>query len=159
MWAVSWINGELVECEWSEETQRRLVRLSLHTLRDRYKSTGWRLAEVEAAYAELVDGNLFVFVGPSVMCLSECRPWFSAERVLTEEFVDDGIPLETVVAVMRAAAQVVDVNRFTVGTRAAANQRHAGLAQHYQRTGLAVSTVELMGVIHEQKDSQDRSQV
>lgn len=159
MWAVSWIGGELVECHWSPETQRRLIRLSLFDLRQKYEPTGWKLASVAEAYDELIVGNLFVFVGQNVMCLSESKPWFSAERILTEEFVDEGIPLDTVVAIMKKAAAIVDVNRFTVGTRAAANQRHAGLARHYQRTGLAVSTVELMGVINEQENPEDRSQV
>lgn len=160
MWAVSWKNGEMGECEWSAETQRRLLRLSLLHLKEEYEKTGWRVAEVEDAMEELIPGNLFVFVGANIICLSESRPWFSAERVLTEEFVDPNIGLETVVEICKYAAEVVDVRRFTVGTRAAANQRHAGLAKLYQKQGLSVSTVELVGVVHgQQEDSEDTSQV
>jgi hypothetical protein len=155
MWSVSWKGGAMVECEWSAETQRRLLRLSLLYLKTEYEKTGWRVAEVDDAMEELIPGNLFVFVGPHIVCLSECRPWFSAERVLTEEFVDPNIGLDTVVDICRHAANVVDVRRFTVGTRAAANQRHAGLAKLYQKQGLSVSTVELVGVIHGQQENQE----
>jgi len=148
MWSVSWKNGQLGECEFDAQTQRELLRASLYTLKAEYEKTGWKVAKVADAMDDLIPGNLFVFVGPAIICLSEGRPWFSAERVLTEEFVDPGIGLETVIEVMRAAANIVDVNRFTVGTRAAANQRHAGLAKLYQKQGLTVSTVELVGVIH-----------
>lgn len=160
MWSASWKDGKFTECEWSPETQRRLLRLSLWALREAYGKTGWKLATVNEAMEEVIPGSLFVFVGNKIICLSECKPWFSTERVLTEEFVDEGIGIDTTVAVMRAACGVVAVERFTVGTRAAANQRHAGLAKHYQGTGLTVSTVELMGVIqHEQENQEAGSQV
>ena len=148
MWSVSWKDGQLGECEFDAPTQRALLRASMHALKAEYEKTGWKVASATAAMTELIPGNLFVFVGPNIICLSEGRPWFSAERVLTEEFVDPGIGLETVIEIMKAAADIVDVKRFTVGTRAAANQRHAGLAKLYQKQGLTVSTVELVGVIH-----------
>lgn len=148
MWSVSWIDGKLVECEFDAIAQRELLGLSLQALRTEYVKTGWEVATVSDAMDDLISGNLFVFVGTQIICLSEGRPWFSAERVLTEEFVDPGIGLETVIEIMKAAADIVDVKRFTVGTRAAANQRHAGLAKLYQKQGLTVSTVELVGVIH-----------
>lgn len=154
MQAVSWKSGQLMACEYSEATQLSLLLCSLYALRDGYASTGWKLVEPEEAAAELMDDNLFVFVGDKLMCLSESRPWFSAENVITEEFVDEGIPLDTVVDVLKAVCERAGCNRFTVGTRAAANQRHAGLAKLYQRQGLSVSTVELVGELHgKQKDS------
>lgn len=144
--SLSWENGQLVPCKFSERGQLKLLLCSLYDLRDGYAPTGWKLAEPETAAAELIDDGLFVFVADKIICLSEARPWFSSEHVITEEFVDQGIPLDTVVQVMRAVCALVGCQRFTVGTRAAANQRHAGLAKLYQQHGLAVSTVELMGV-------------
>ena len=159
MWSVSWDGEKMIECQLLPRTQRSLLLLSLYTLRDRYAGEGWALETPETAAEELTPGNLFVFVGDKLMCLSQSKPWFSAEYVITEEFVDEGIPLETVKAVCEAACRDIGIRRYTVGTRAAPNQRHAGLASLYQREGLTVSTVELMGVIHEQKDSQDRGEV
>lgn len=153
MWSVSYINGELVPCEWNPDTQRLIVLATLSELKEGYAVTGWPTALVKDAMESLIEGNLFVFVGDKVMCLSQCRPWFSAEDILTEEFVGNGIGLETVTRVMRVAASVMGVSRFVVGTRAAANQRQAGLARLYQREGLTVSTIELMGTTHEQENS------
>lgn len=159
MIAKSWVNGELVECRFSERAQRKLLLCSLYHLRDSYKDTGWALAEPEEAAAELSDGALFVFVGDKLMCISDVKPWFAAEHIIAEEFVDPGIPLETVKAVCEYVCKLLGFKRYTVGTRAAANQRHAGLAKKYQQHGLSVSTVELMGVVHEQEDPQTGSQV
>lgn len=159
MIAKSWINGELVECQFSQATQKRLLLCSLYALRDTYQGSGWALAEPEDAAADLTDGGLFVFVGDKLMCLSDVKPWFATEHIITEEFVDQGIPLETVKAVCEYVCRLLGFKRYTVGTRAAANGRHAGLAKKYQQTGLSVSTVELMGVINEQEGSQAGSQV
>lgn len=149
MWAVSWINGKLEECEWKPHQQRILVLAEMEHLREAYQiQTGWECADAAEALAEFEDSSLFVFIGHKVMVLSETRPWFSKERVLTEEFIGQGIDIETAVAVMQETCRTVDIKRFTVGTRAAANGRHAGLAKLYQREGLTVSTVELMGEIH-----------
>lgn len=159
MWSVSWDGEKLIECQLLPRTQRSLLLLSLYTLRDRYAGEGWALETPETAAEELTPGNLFVFVDDKLMCLSQSKPWFSAEYVITEEFVDEGILLETVKAVCEAACREIGIRRYTVGTRAAPNQRHAGLASLYQREGLTVSTVELMGVIHEQENPQDRGEV
>lgn len=149
MWAVSWIGGKLEECEWKPHQQRILVLAELEHLRETYEATtGWACVTAEEALEEIEGGSLFVFVGHRVMVLSESKPWFSAERVLVEEFIGAGIDTETAVAVMRETCRTVDIKRFTVGTRAVANGRHAGLAKLYQREGLTVSTVELMGEEH-----------
>lgn len=149
MWSMSWVGGKLTECQFLPRAQKSLLLASLYALRDRYASEGWALETPENAAQELLDGNIFIFVGDKLMCLSQAKPWFSTEFVLTEEFVDEGISLETVKAVCEYACREIGIKRYTVGTRAAANQRHAGLARLYQREGLTVSTVELMGVIHE----------
>lgn len=148
MWSVSFVNGELVPCKWSAHQQEILILAELEDLKTGYEAaTGWACVSAQEAFDSLRQGNLFVFVDHRPMCLSEAQPWFSAERVLTEEFVGQGIDTDTAVAVMLAVAAVVDVKRFVLGTRAAANGRHAGLANKYQRSGLFVSTVELMGVV------------
>lgn len=159
MIAKSWINGELVECPFSIRAQKQLLLISLYALRESYADTGWDIRSPQEAAEELMDGGLFVFVGSQLMCLSDVRPWFSNEHVITEEFVDPGIPLETVKAVMEYVCRLMGFKRYMVGTRAAANQRHAGLAKKYQQEGLSVSTVELMGVVHEQEDQEDVGQV
>lgn len=159
MWAYSWTGKELVECEWSPKAQHSLLMASLYALHDKYKGEGWVLETPEEAAKELVQGNLFVFIGHRLICLSQTKPWFSKEHIVVEEFVDEGIQLETVKAVCEFACRTIGLRRYTVGTRAATNQRHAGLARLYQREGLTVSTVELMGVIHEQEDSQGSGQV
>ena len=159
MWSYSWTGEKLVQCLFTTRAQKSLLLASLYVLRDKYKDEGWDLETPENAAHELEQGNLFVFVGDKLMCLSQVKPWFSKEHIITEEFVDEGIPLATVKAVCEFAGREIGVKRYTVGTRAATNQRHAGLASLYQREGLTVSTVELMGVIHEQKDSQGSGQV
>lgn len=151
MVAVSYVNGELVPCEFNHDTQRLIIAVALSELKAGYAQTGWSTASVEEAM-DALDGNLFVFVGCRVMCLSQCRPWFSAEDVLTEEFVGPGIGMQTATQVMRLAAKTMNVRRFVVGTRAAAKQRQAGLARLYQREGLSVSTIELMGETDEQEN-------
>ena len=148
MWAVSWVNGEFVPCIFTERAQRSLVLLELFKLHEGYKDTGWKLVEPEEALEALTPCNLFVFVGSAPMCISASTPWFSAEMVLAEEFVGAGIDTDTAADILRAACEMQGVRRFVVGTRAAANQRHAGLAKLYQKSGLSVSTIELMGVIH-----------
>lgn len=161
MKSLSWESGQLSACTLSEAVQRKLLLCSMYSLRVEYAPTGWQMVTPEEAADALGndDDNLFVFVGYNMVCLTQCRPWFSAEDVITEEFVDQDIPLETVVEIMQAVARLAGCRRFSVGTRAAANQRHAGLARLYQRQGLAVSTVELMGVVHEQEDHQEDRQV
>lgn len=149
----SWVNGTLVECEFSERAQRHLLLCSLYALRDTYLATGWQMKtpeEAAEALTESEDDSFFVFVGDKLVCLSAAQPWFSKEYVLTEEFVDPGVPPETVKAIMLEVCRLVDIDRFEVGTRAVANQRHAGLSRLYQQQGLAVSTVTLMGVVNGQ---------
>lgn len=150
MWAVSWVNGELMPCEWKPHQQEILIKSEMERLRDVYVQTGWDVASVDEAYNELIEAggmNLFVFVGPNVMCLCEDRPWFSRERVLYEEFIGMGIGLATVVEVMREVCKTVDIKRYATGTRAAVNQRHAGLAKLYSKEGLTISAIELMGEV------------
>ena len=162
MWAVSWENGELVPCTKDVETQLAIIEIELSRLQHAYGVTGWPTVPVEQALHSLTtqSGALFVFVNDSVMCLCEDRPWFSAERVLYEEFIGIGIGLETVVDVMIAVCAVSDIKRYVAGTRAAANQRHAGLAKLYSKEGLTISAIELMGVVSNgQKDSQGSGQV
>lgn len=144
----SWENNSLTECVWSESTARRLVRISLSTLRERYEVTGWDLLRPDDALANLDElGTTVVFVGDLCVAMNIDQPWFSKEPVLYEEFVDDGVPLGTVVSILEHAAKVVGIKRILVGTRAAPNQRHAGLAKLYTQEGMAVSTVELMKVV------------
>lgn len=143
----SWDNG-LVPCEWSDSTARKLVRISLSALAQAYASTGWELESEDDALAALEEnGTAFVFVGSSIVAVNLDTPWFSKESVIYEEFVDEGIPLATVIAVLEAAARKIGVRRILVGTRAAPNQRHAGLAKLYTQEGMTVSTVELMKVL------------
>jgi hypothetical protein len=148
MWAASWVNGEFVPCIFTERAQRSLVLLELFKLHEGYKATGWKLVEPQEALEALIPCNLFVFVGSIPMCISANKPWFSAELVLAEEFVGGGIDTDTAADILRAACEMQGANRFVVGTRAAANMRHAGLAKLYQKSGLSVSTIELMGVVH-----------
>lgn len=162
MWAVSWKDGKLVECEWSPHQQEILIKGEMAYLKDAYEQTGWLTEDVDTAYANLTESsgmNLFVFVGPAVMCLCEDKAWFSKERVLYEEFIGQGIGLSTVVDIMIEVCKVVDIGRYVAGTRAAANQRHAGLAKCYSMEGLTISAIELMGVIHGQENPQGGSEV
>ncbi len=147
MWSVSWKDGELVPCEFLPETQRKLLRISLYGLRQEYEKTGWALVPLDVAMEEIIPGNMFVFVGDKIMGVSAAKPWFSSEGLVVEEFVDYGIPLDTVVAVLKASASIYGVRRYAVGTRAAMKQRHSALARLYEREGLSVSTIELTGVI------------
>lgn len=150
MWAYSWEDGKLVTCRWSAHQQEILIKGELAHLKDAYEQTGWETEDVDTAFANLTGAQgicLFVFVGSAVLCLCEDRPWFSKERVLHEEFIGQGIGLPTVVEIMEYVAKVVDVRRYIAGTRAAANQRHAGLAKLYSKEGLTISAIELMGVV------------
>lgn len=146
MWSVSLIGDKLLPCTLTPGRQLYLVLSTLERLADNYKVTGWETVTPAEAYKEL-QGNLFVFAGTSVMCISISRPWFSKEDVLVEEFVGQGIGLHKVTKIMRLATGVMGAKRFVVGTRAAVNQRHSGLAKLYEREGLTVSAVELMGVV------------
>lgn len=146
MWSVSLVGDELLPCTLSPEYQQYRVRNALYALADTYKVTGWDTVTPNEALAAL-QGNLFVFVDASVMCISISRPWFSNEEVLVEEFVEQGIGLQRVTQIMRLATSIMGAKRFVVGTRAAVNQRHSGLAKLYEREGLSVSAVELMGVV------------
>lgn len=146
MWSVSLVGDELLPCTLTPGCQSFLVLSTLGHLADTYKDTGWEIVTPADALKEL-QGNLFVFVDASVMCISISRPWFSKEDVLVEEFVGQGIGLQRVTQIMRLATSVMGAKRFVVGTRAAVNQRHSGLAKLYEREGLAVSAVELMGVV------------
>lgn len=146
MWSVSLIGDELLPCTLTPGHQQYVVRNTLYLLADTYKVTGWETVTPEEAL-DALKGNLFVFVDTSVMCISISRPWFSKEDVLVEEFVGQGIGLHKVTKIMRLATSVMGAKRFVVGTRAAVNQRHSGLAKLYEREGLAVSAVELMGVV------------
>lgn len=153
MWAVSWINGKMEACEWKDHQQRILIVGELEHLKEEYeKNTGWKCADPLEVFQEIECGSLFVFIGHKVLCLAETRPWFSAENVLTEEFVGQGIDTDTVIAVMREACATVGLKRFVVGTRAPANGRIAGLAKKYQQQGLSISTIELMGEVHGQQE-------
>lgn len=144
----SWDGDDLMACQWSESTARRLVRISLSSLRMAYLATGWELVSEDDALESLTEeGTVFVFVGDRIVAVNAEAPWFSAETVVYEEFVDEGIPLATVVAVLEAVARRLEVKRILVGTRAAPNQRHAGLAKLYTQEGMTVSTVELMKVL------------
>jgi hypothetical protein len=161
MWAVSWINGELEPCLWKDHQQRILIVGELEHLKEKYEeATGWECVDPLTYFQEIEHGSLFVFVDHKVLCLNEVRPGFSKERILAEEFVGQGIDTETVVAVCRKVCATIGLKRFVVGTRAPANGRIAGLAKMYQRQGLSVSTIELMGEVHEQqKDPQGGGQV
>lgn len=144
----SWKGGELAKCEWSERGARALMRISLCQLKSAYASTGWPTVEPDEAFDNLNDvDTIVVFVDELIVCVSVAQPWFSAEPVITEEFVDAGVPLATVVAICEFVARSAGISRILVGTRAAPNQRHAGLAQLYSREGMVVSTVELMRVV------------
>lgn len=144
----SWDGQAIVPCEWSEPTAQKLLRISLSTLGDRYGKTGWQLLSIEDGIKNLAeDDTSIVFVGALCLAISIGQPWYSAEPVLYEDFVDEGIPLSTVVSVMEYAAKQVAIDRILVGTRAAPNQRHAGLAKLYTQEGMTVSTVELMKVV------------
>lgn len=143
-----WQSGELGQCSFSERAARQLVLCSLYALRDSYAGQGWILATPSEALAELeADDAAIVFVGDKIICLTSGRPWFAGETILSEEFVDPGIPVETVAAVCREVCRLMDIRRFEVGTRAAANSRHAGLAKKYSQAGLTVSTIGLTGTI------------
>ena len=163
MMAASWVDGELVECQWRPHQQEILIKAELAHLREAYEQTGWECESVDDAYIGLTESkglNLFVFVGSAVLCLCEDRPWFSKERVIYEEFIGQGIGLATVVEIMAYVCEMVGATRYVAGTRAAANQRHAGLAKLYSKEGLTISAIELTGVVSNgQKDSQGSGQV
>lgn len=144
----SWENNSLTGCIWTEGTARRLVRIALSSLHDRYKGTGWDLLSPDEALMNLDElGTVVVFDGPLCVAVNIDKPWFSREQIVYEEFVEDGVPLATVVAILEHIARQMEVKRILVGTRAAPNQRHAGLAKLYTQEGMAVSTVELMKVV------------
>jgi hypothetical protein len=154
MWAVSFIDGELGECKWKPHQQRIFVLAELQDLRDEYeRMTGWECVTPEEYLADIETTALFVFVNDKVVCLSETRPGFSRETVIAEEFVGRGVDVRTVAAIARAAGAMVGLKRFVVGTRAPANGRIAGLAKLYQREGLAISTIELMGEVNGQQEN------
>ena len=146
MWSVSLIGDKLLPCTLSRDRQLFLTLSTLGQLAVEYEKTGWEVVTPEEALASH-SGNLFVFVDASVMCISISRPWFSKRDVLVEEFVGQGIGLHRVNQIMRLATSIMGAKRFVVGTRAAVNQRHSGLAKLYEREGLTVSAVELMGVV------------
>lgn len=112
----------------------------------------WSILSAEDAYTYITErANEFVIVlteTGGVVCAGEATPWFSEEAVMSEEFASH-IDTDTTTAIMRALCRAADFPRFVVGTRAVLNQRHAGLAKHYQQSGLTVSTIELMGVMNE----------
>ncbi|ANH51093.1 hypothetical protein FDH02_gp17 [Pseudomonas phage VSW-3] len=147
MYFYSFKDGELGACQFSDATARRLVLVSLYALHREYTATGWDLTDPESALKELEDHSAFVFIDDRVICLSESKPWFSNEPVVSEEFVTDGIRPEQVKQVIEAVCRLMGVRRYAVGTRAVANGRHAGLSKLYQQEGLTVSTVELTGVV------------
>lgn len=143
-----WQSGKLEQSTFSERAARQLVLCSLYALRDSYAGQGWILAEPSEAFEALeADDAAIVFVDDKIICLTASRPWFAGETVLSEEFVDPGIPVETVAAVCREVCGLLFIRRFEVGTRAAANSRHAGLAKKYSQAGLTVSTIGLTGTI------------
>lgn len=148
MYIYSFVGGELVACVFPEHTARRLILASMYALHKGYSETGWRLKDPEEALAELEGHAAFVFVGDKVICLTESQPWFSDESIVSEEFVTDGIHPVLTIAVIKAVCGLMNIRRFAVGTRAVANERHAGLAKLYQRDGLTVSAIELSGVVH-----------
>lgn len=155
MHSLLWRNGALVEDDkWKPHQREILIRAALTDLREVYTNElHWPILPVEDAFQylnERPEDFVFVFTEDGgVICAGEGTPWFAELPVLSEEFVSRGMPTDTTVAVLRALAQMFEFTRFTVGTRAVANQRHAGLAKHYQQSGMSVSTVELMGVINE----------
>ncbi len=155
-----WVNGEIVPSHLSPRGAMSLLRISLSELAKNYSHTGWETLSPEDAAKNLIDEDtIFVFVDYKIVAVSMSQPWFSAEAVITEEFVDEGVPLHVVNAILEFVARTVGVKRILVGTRAAPNQRHAGLAKLYSREGLTVSTVELMRVIdYEQEGLQERPQ-
>jgi hypothetical protein len=163
MMAASWVDGALVECTWRPHQIEILIKAELAHLREAYEQTGWEIEDVDTAYTALTEAeglNLFVFVGPNVLCLCEDKPWFSKERVVYEEFIGQGIGLATVVEIMAAVCKMTDCKRYVAGTRAAANQRHAGLAKLYSKEGLTISAIELMGVVSiGKKDKKGSGQV
>lgn len=150
-----WRNGQLEPNDkWKPHQCEILIRAALTDLREIYTNElKWDILSVDDAYQYLSERPgefMFVFTEDGgVICAAEGTPWFAELPVLSEEFVSRGMATDITVAVMRALAQGFEYDRFTVGTRAVANQRHAGLAKHYQQGGMSVSTVELMGVINE----------
>lgn len=150
MWALSWVDGKLTDCQWKPHQQRILILSELEHLKQGYEDReGWPCTTAEEALTQIERSSIFVFDGHKVLALSAVQPWFSKEEVLTEDFVGQGMDIPTVVAIMREVCKVVCLKRFTVGTRAAANGRHAGLARLYENEGLSVSTLELKGEIDE----------
>lgn len=144
-----WTGSALEQVNLSFHAAKALVLNALYGLKEHYAETGWKTRDPQEALSELIeDEALFVFTPDHrVICLTLCQPWFSGEDVLCEEFVEYGIPLETVSEVMEYVARGANVQRLVAGTRAAPNQRHAGLAKLYSKHGWAVSTMELTRVI------------
>jgi hypothetical protein len=124
--------------------------ISLYELRDRHAlPKGWQPLDPQECLNRLVAADaLFVHDSQGrIICFVVDSPWFSDDRVVSELWVDDGIALADVVLAAKAACVMGGAGRFVIGTRAAANDRHAGLAKLYSREGLTVSTVELEGKV------------
>lgn len=120
----------------------------LHDLKAAYEVQGWSGITVSSALAnlmEMVEATELVLVRvgeDGLVAFSMGTPWFSTEVILTEEFIvgcsiDDAVPL------LKVAAKAEGISRIVVGTRAAPNGRHLGLAKRYEQVGLSVSTIEL----------------
>ena len=115
----------------------------MEKLRDQYASQGWKgIVHPRTGAEHAVREFELVKVEDGWVAFSLVEPWFTTEHILTEEFIVD-VPVPVAVALLEFLASKAKATRLMVGTRAAPNGRHFGLAKIYSQYGLVPSTIEL----------------
>lgn len=137
-------DGVLTHLQEDRQTMRDRLLAGLVWLKSRYNAQGWKfLVEPEDIVDTLLDEAQLLVVGPSIVGFSVGVPWFLTKPVVGEEFIMFDGNLDDIVDGLYAVGEFCGACRLEVGTRAAANGKHAALARLYIRRGLSVSTLEL----------------
>lgn len=137
-------DGVLTHLQEDKQIIRKRLLEGLVWLKGRYTAQGWQfIVEPEDIVDTLIDEAQLLMVGPSIVGFSIGVPWFLTRPVVGEEFIMFDGNLTDIVAGLEAVGKHCGACRLEVGTRAAANGKHAALARLYIRQGLTVSTLEL----------------
>lgn len=108
---------------------------------------GWKnIRAPESLVDHVIDEFSLVLVKDTLIAFSVTQPWFTTDRVLSEEFIApvaaDYATMEEAVACLSLIGSRSGCGMLSLGTRA--NPRQQGLARLFQQTGAKLSTIELI---------------
>lgn len=138
-----WDGKQLDHLKESKPFMRYVVLSALTCVAEAMREAGWDDVVSPTEVVDYALEEVFLLQTPSGWIgFGVDQPWFLSDKVLFEEFITPGVPLDEVLDALTAAAKRFRVGRITLGTRALGS-RQAAAQRRYEQLGCQVSTVEI----------------